>query len=139
MARNINTSAETLAELAKDEFNCVRLAVAEHRHTPEETLTELAKEEDAYICCAVARNVNTPAETLARLAKEEDFQIRWWVARNPSTPVEVLKRLANDVYEDLRVRKVAAATKREIDLLSQKMSVDAVSPKTEKRTVKAKI
>ena len=59
MARNPNTSAETLALLAQDEDDDVRYEVA--------------------------GNPSTSAETLALLAKDEDWQVRAAVAWNPHT------------------------------------------------------
>jgi hypothetical protein len=60
LARNPNTSAETLARLANDDDDSVRRGVA--------------------------INPNTPPETLERLANDEKWSVRYYVTRNPNTP-----------------------------------------------------
>ncbi len=60
LARNPNTSPESLERLANDEDSCVRYWIA--------------------------RNPNTLPETLDRLANDYDWVVRHGVVRNPNTP-----------------------------------------------------
>ena len=64
-----------------------KLEFAKNPNTPAETLAELAKDEDLIVRINVADNPNTPAETLAELAKDEDIYVRRRAASNPNTPM----------------------------------------------------
>jgi hypothetical protein len=60
LAKNTNTSQETLIILANDGLYAVRYFVAKNPNTPSETLTVLASDKDWYVRYRVARNPNTP-------------------------------------------------------------------------------
>lgn len=109
VAINPNTPADTLAELANDEYKDVRTAVAENPNTPANVLRQLADDTETYVRYCVADNPNTPADALAELASDEGdriWNVRIRVAENPNTPVDVLRQLAND--ENTYVRSFAA-------------------------------
>ena len=83
LAQDPNTSAEFLAELAKDDF----------------------------VCIMVAQNPNAFPETLAELAKNEDEMVRENVMDNPNTPLEVKEQLRKkQTTFGLNMRKEAQST-----------------------------
>ena len=96
VAGNSQTPAEVLTQLAKDEDKDVRRKVAGNSQTPAEVLTLLAKDQDGGVRVGVAMNSNTPTEELTELAKDEDRYVRQWVAENSQTPAEVLTQLAKE-------------------------------------------
>ena len=105
-ARNPNTPADVLTELAKDSYWCVRRNAAGNPNTPVDVLTELAKDNDCDDRRNAAGNPNTPADVLTELAKDSDWCVRRNAAGNPNTPVDVLTELAKD--SDCDVRRNAA-------------------------------
>jgi len=107
VAENPNTSVVAVIEqLAKDEDEYVRLAVAGNLNTPVTILEQLAKVWSRDARSAVARNPNTPVTILEQLAKDEDKYVRLAMAGNLSTPVTILEQLAKD--GDSRVRRGVA-------------------------------
>jgi hypothetical protein len=86
LARNPNTSTETLELLANDKDSSVRFWVARNPNTPAETLERLANDRDSCVRECVAYNPNTPPEVLEHLANDEDSEIRYEVANNINTP-----------------------------------------------------
>ena len=71
LARNLNTSVETLAALAKDEDSYVRLGVASNPNSPVGTLATLAKDDYWRVRCYVAENANSTVEILAAILQLE--------------------------------------------------------------------
>jgi hypothetical protein len=63
-----------------------KLELAKNPNTPAETLAELAKDGYWHVRSNAARNPNTPIETLSELAKDEDWIVRRCTASNPNTP-----------------------------------------------------
>ena len=61
----------------------VRAAAARNPNTPAELLTELAKDSDWGVRAAAACNPNTPAELLTELAKDSHWGVRAAAACNP--------------------------------------------------------
>ena len=106
VARNPNTSADVLTELAKDSDYIVRRNAAGNPNTPADVLTELAKDSDYDVRISVARNPNTPADVLTELAKDSYWCVRSYAAGNPNTSADVLTELAKD--SDCDVRRNAA-------------------------------
>jgi len=102
VARNTNTSAGILVQLAKDADSYVRWGVAANPHTPAAALVQLATDEYSYVRLEVAANPNTSAATLKKLATDADSGVRLEVARNPNTPVATLKQLATDADSSVR-------------------------------------
>ena len=102
LAKNLNTSSETLQILATDKNSGVRYWVARNPNTSTETLQSLATDEDFHVRWYVAKNPNTSTETLKTLATDEDSYVRCCVAENPNTSPEVLQSLATDEYYFVR-------------------------------------
>lgn len=129
-AQNKNTPPEILAQLAnKNESMPIRRAVARNPNTSEETLFSLKKDEqsvvidvannpnasnkllDSFFSCPnrdaarkaswnlkmrqkiiqQAQSENTTSKTLARLASDKSMVVRQSVANNPNTPLETLE------------------------------------------------
>jgi DNA-binding IscR family transcriptional regulator len=97
LARDTNTPAETLAQLAQQSFHIgILREIAQNRRTSPETLAYLAQHaENRYFIDVVAQNPNTSPETLAQLAQHPTYKsIQLQIARNPSTSPETLAELA---------------------------------------------
>ena len=62
------------------------LKLAKNPNTTPETLERLADDENWWVRYRVAYNPNTSPETLERLANDEDYCVRSSVANNPNTP-----------------------------------------------------
>lgn len=101
VASNKNSSAKTLAYLAKHKNMLVRFEVARNKNASLETLAELAEDEDPGVKCAVASNHNTTAELLYKL--EEEFTSI--VLMNPNVPEEILLKYKDS--EDKHLRRIA--------------------------------
>jgi hypothetical protein len=86
LARNHNTSPETLARLANDDDYWVCNMVAENPNTPPETLDLLVVDGNSLNCYCVACNINTLPETLERLANYGDQNAHIALALNFFTP-----------------------------------------------------
>ena len=86
LARNPNTSQETLERLANDNDWEVRYYVARNPNTPPEILERLENDRDPHVRIGIAYNPNTPPEILERLANDENWVVRYRVAQNPNTP-----------------------------------------------------
>ena len=100
-ARNPNTPADVLTELAKDSDCDVRSYAAGNPATPADVLTELAKDSDCDVRISVAGNPNTPVDVLTELAKDSDCIVRSYAARNPNKPdyeAEELQFTVKDTY-----------------------------------------
>ena len=120
MARNPNTSAQELDELAKHEEDAVRMGVYNnpnatskvvfslknegfgcrceciHAKASTRVLYVLAKDEDKTIRRRVANCSNTPSQVLNMLAKDEDRVVKENVIYNPNTSLQTLEMLAKD-------------------------------------------
>ena len=79
-----------------------KIELARNQNTSQESLAILATDEDSMVRCGVARNQNTSQETLKLLATDEYWFVRRRVAQNPNTPQELLKILATDMDYDVR-------------------------------------
>lgn len=99
--KNPLTSAATLQEIVKREWEHTRLGVARHRHTPADILAELASDKSWETRAAVAQNPSVPVEVLEQLAQDKRLGVRIAVARNPITPATLLVRLLQDKKLDL--------------------------------------
>ena len=103
MARNVQTSLDELAQLARDEHWEVRKEVAGNPHTPIQVLIRLACDKDRDVREAVAGNAQTPPEVLSQLALDKHWWVRAAVARNPRAPARVLSQLVRDVHWGVRL------------------------------------
>ncbi|MBD2577996.1 hypothetical protein [Oscillatoria sp. FACHB-1406] len=103
VAQNRNTSPLTLEQLAGDNDDRVRWAVASREaevvSSPQtflEILKQLSRDRDLSVREAVAKHPYAPVEALECLARDESSNIRAHVAQHKNTPVEVLRQLARD-------------------------------------------
>ena len=108
LAMDERTPPETLADLAEDEHEDVRVLVAHNLKASPEVLSKLAEDKSDYVRKFVAWNKNTPEVVLTKLSKNRDTAVRCGVAGNPSTPPEVWNTLTKDRSHS--VRKVAFAS-----------------------------
>ncbi|MEH2025902.1 hypothetical protein [Nostoc sp.] len=92
IARDCDTDAEQLANLAQSRWDCIRLAVAKNRSTSQETLLALAEDKVLKIRLAVAQNSVTSAQVLAVLA-DSYHEIQAAVAQHENATEEILHRL----------------------------------------------
>ncbi len=92
---NLGTSLEWLIQRAKHIEWTVRARVARDRNTPAELLTQLAFDQEPRVKKDVAANANTSSETLQFLFESErDQEILRCLASNPNTPQEALSQLS---------------------------------------------
>jgi hypothetical protein len=70
-----------------------RMDLARNLNTSPETLNHLVRDKDSYVRWYVAQNPNTPPEALIILAEDRASYIRDYVARNPNTPQYVKEYL----------------------------------------------
>jgi hypothetical protein len=89
LASNPGTPSQSLAALAHDEAESVRLRVAANPNTSLETLALLAKDRIDIVCMNVAKNPSTPLELLYELANSQDKMVSR-AARRVAKAVEVL-------------------------------------------------
>ena len=111
LARDPNTPAEALTELASNNIYSVRCAVAGNPSTPTKTLTKLASD-NKYVRRDVARNPNTPTKTLTKLASDDDYSVRIAVARHPQTSEPVLLYLLLRSYPEEEVLRSVLRERR---------------------------
>ena len=69
-----------------------KIKVAKNSNTTPETLKILATDEDSYVRHWVAQNPNTPPEILQLLATDVYYYVRFHVTRNPNR-TELIERL----------------------------------------------
>jgi hypothetical protein len=79
----------------------VRVSVARNPNTPADVLTELAKDSHSVVRKNAAGNPNIPADVLTELAKDSDCIVRRYAAGNPNMPdyeAEELQFTVKDTY-----------------------------------------
>ena len=87
LAQNLNTSAELLDEVVKDDDIITLLMVANHVNTSSATLDKLSHNKDTGLRMLIAQNHNTSPETLERLLFGNiDLFICRCLYGNPNTP-----------------------------------------------------
>ena len=82
------------------ELTYEKTQLAKDSNTSQETLDVLATDKDCDVRCWVALNPNTSQETLAILAIDKNPDVRIWVAKN-SNATEVIRRLVLMTNEEL--------------------------------------
>lgn len=113
VAKNSNTTTDTLSKLANDSNLIVRRFAARNKNTSPNVLRNLANLSDSNtsitsniniedIHSEVARNENTPVDALETLAGNSSPNVRKTVAHNKNTPVSILRSLASDDYNRVR-------------------------------------
>lgn len=126
VAKNINTSTETLSKLASGTYVDLKIKVEEGQNlvidtvpinydldyeflkrylagnpnTTQDLLLKFSDDKNPRVREAVAQNPNTPDIALSKLADDESITVREAVARNFNTPSEVLYKLAIDEAHD---------------------------------------
>lgn len=93
---------DSLAALALDNVERIRVAVAHNRHTASEILEVLARDSSPDVRSAVALRPDTPAQTLLALAADSNGMVRARVSWNSACPDELLERFAADSDSDVR-------------------------------------
>ncbi len=99
LARNTDTSGETLKHLASDGDSEIRREVAHNRNTSSGILEELASDDEWKVRYEVARNHNTPSDIVEKLCGDKDWRVREGVAWNEKASGEILEKLASDRRE----------------------------------------
>ena len=69
-----------------------KIKLARNPNTSVESLKVLATDENFDVRCCVAQHPNTPVESLKVLATDEDPDVRYCVARHPNA-TEIVKQL----------------------------------------------
>ena len=69
-----------------------KFRLARNSNTSQETLEVLATDENYYVRFWVAGNPNTSQETLEILATDKYLVVRYWVAQHPNA-TEMIRRL----------------------------------------------
>ena len=112
-ARNRNTPASILEQLARDSDETICQAVATNASLPFNTLLELARNSSTRVKLSLAYKSSygntpaTPRQLLEILAEDESEQVRARIAEHPDTPVDILVKLANDSSRDVKSRLTA--------------------------------
>lgn len=98
VAANLSTPSNILQSLALDketnEWNRIKINVAENLHTPVKTLELLATDPSRQVRAGVASNENTPVRLLRKLARDKEEHVRFFVVTNIKTPTILLKKLS---------------------------------------------
>lgn len=111
LASNPDTPEEILRELATDENESVRVAVAANPliHRYPDILVDLVTDEFYYVRMTVAAHSPLPPSTLAELAKDENDYVLEALAKNPNTPPSVLVDLAKRPFPNRQESRVCDA------------------------------
>ncbi|MEM2604789.1 MAG: HEAT repeat domain-containing protein [Candidatus Korarchaeum sp.] len=96
IANRIREGLEGLEDLAEDESEEVRAAVAMNQNTPTEVLVKLAEDESEEVRAAVALHPNVPLEIIRKLSKDESEQVKEAVANCTRTPSDILEELIKE-------------------------------------------
>jgi hypothetical protein len=111
VAENPSSPPNAILTLAGDGRDSVRLAVTRNPKVRPEVLrnvlSDLAGDDDTHVREEVARNVATPGRVLAFLSHDGNLDVRGEVASNPSTPVSTLSLLFGSKDEDV-IEKVGS-------------------------------
>lgn len=105
-AMKADTTADELAELARDPLHQVREKVAWNTRTPPEILRQLATDPDQRVRERMGFNSSTPPDVLRRLATDAVPQVRQFAAYHKGCPPDVLTALA--ASDDSSVRCAVA-------------------------------
>lgn len=99
LARDPNTPANILLQLATDDYSGVRRALAENPSLPLNVQVTLAKDIIKLVRRTLARNQNLFTETMRILASDHDEIVRICIATNNKTPAKVLSLIKyNESY-----------------------------------------
>lgn len=123
IANRIREGLEGLEDLAEDESEEVRAAVALHPNVPLEIIRKLSKDESEQVKEAVANCTRTPSDILEELIKESRY-IMVQVAFNKNTPANVLRTL----FKLIKTLEVLCGEEEErVKLLIAKQFIDDIT------------
>ena len=98
VARNPNTPAIALVEMAQDKESKVREAVAQNPNTPTDVLEKLAQDEDCYVLVHVAGRRNLPSPILENLANCKASNVREKAMVNPDLSKQAVELILYGEY-----------------------------------------
>ena len=126
VANNKYTDASILEDLAIDESDRVRAAVARNHNTPESALCQLVYDKALYSVAQPAIQHLHTVYLLNKFAASDNDIHRFSVACNPNTPLNTLIYLAkND--EDKEVRETARDTIKDLPEDIRKQAYDQIA------------
>lgn len=107
VARNINSSSETLSYLLKESMGVIGMSdicakIAQNPNAPNDLLELLSFHTTDYVRTALASNKNISSKLLIDLSKDTNHYTRLAVAYNDNTSVTTLEFLSNDNEEIVR-------------------------------------
>ena len=114
-----------LSSLSNEKSSYVRSLVAKNPNTSAETLVKLSDDADFGVQSEVGRNPNAPSETLVKLSSSSNIAVRYDVAQNPSTPLEILDKLSDETTIGIKskVGKNPSASRAILEKLASDRSV----------------
>lgn len=89
---------EILEILSEIDLRGLKIRVAKNRNTSNETLNKLSKDKSIYVRGAVASNPNTPEDILRRLSNSKARYVNYFLFENPSTPSDLMPKLIYFLY-----------------------------------------
>lgn len=109
IAENPETPADVLRDLARDDHQYVRRAVARNRNTPSDVFYLLSTDPnfiDFYffgVRPSVAKNPHVPVDLLYAFVEDSHGYVRRGVVENPNVPADLLRIFAHDPKPDVRI------------------------------------
>lgn len=102
LASDARLSAQVLGQLASNQDQQVRSAVAANISTPQIVIKRLLNDASPRVRRALASRTDLNKSSIKQLAKDADDWVRQWLARNPAVPSNLLKKLLLDAVADVR-------------------------------------
>jgi hypothetical protein len=102
LAADARLSAQVLGQLASNQDQQVRCAVATNMATPQIVIKRLINDSSPRVRRALASRTDLNKAFIKLLAKDADDWVRQRLARNPNVPGNLLKKLLVDVVADVR-------------------------------------
>ena len=102
LAADARLSAQVLGQLASNQDQQVRCAVATNISTPQIVIKRLLNDSSPRVRRALASRTDLNKASMKYLVKDRDDWVRQWLARNPSLSVSLLKKLLLDSVPDVR-------------------------------------
>jgi hypothetical protein len=98
-----NLTIDHWQQLANNQSESVRLAIASRENTPIDILAILSDDRELQVRMAIASNLQTPSDLLVKLAADLEAEVRTKIAANPQTPVPTLETLTTDASVEVRL------------------------------------
>jgi energy-coupling factor transporter ATP-binding protein EcfA2 len=99
-----DSTDDEIEQFAQLGIGRIRIAVARNPNTPAMVLEELAKDKEDFVRIATVGNPNVPADVLQRIAMEGSKYERSGVAGNPSATAIMLRYLAKDIENVVQIQ-----------------------------------